>query len=145
MDTGGKELKILFWMIAVFAAVFFLPLGKRTVYDSCRCYPRPCGNGMHRNTLCCVCFQRSLLQVSLPYSSVRVPVLRYFGANAKMDLLYGCSRFWWYSCRMFMYHSAALYEYLQTGGRIGSGCRLPLFRSGNQYPVNYPDGTDSGF
>lgn len=30
---------------------------------------------MHRNTLCCVCFQRSLLQVSLPYSSVRVPCL----------------------------------------------------------------------
>lgn len=54
MDTK-KELKILFWMIVVYAAVFFMPLGNErfmTAVDA----TLDLANGMRRNTLCYVCF-----------------------------------------------------------------------------------------
>lgn len=60
MDTK-KELKILFWMIVVFAAVFFMPLGSErfmTAVDA----TFDLANGMRRNTSCYACFPPFSLQ-----------------------------------------------------------------------------------
>ena len=60
MDTK-KELKILFWIIVVYAAVFFMPLGNErfmTAVDATTLL-----NGMRRNTLCYVCFPSFSSQV----------------------------------------------------------------------------------
>lgn len=61
MDTK-KELKILLWVVIVFAAVFFMPLGSErfmTAVDA----TLDLTNGMRRNMSYCVCCLLSSLLV----------------------------------------------------------------------------------
>ena len=60
MDTK-KELKILFWMIVVFVAVFFMPLGSER-FMTLSMQPLTLPNGMRRNTSCYACFPPFSLQ-----------------------------------------------------------------------------------
>ena len=86
MDTK-KELKILFWMIAVFAAVFFLPLGSErfttalgATLDLAKWYAQ-------EHVVLCLLpafFIAGVIAVFVSQGSV----LKYFGANAKKWLSY---------------------------------------------------------
>ena len=86
MDTR-KELKILFWMIAVFAAVFFLPLGSErfmtaidATLDLAKWYAQ-------EHVVLCLLpafFIAGVIAVFVSQGSV----LKYFGANAKKWLSY---------------------------------------------------------
>ena len=86
MDTR-KELKILFWMIAVFAAVFFLPLGSErfmtavdATLDLAKWYAQ-------EHVVLCLLpafFIAGVIAVFVSQGSV----LKYFGANAKKWISY---------------------------------------------------------
>ena len=86
MDTK-KELKILFWMIVVFAAVFFMPLGSErfmtavdATLDLAKWYAQ-------EHVVLCLLpafFIAGVIAVFVSQSSV----LKYFGANAKKWLSY---------------------------------------------------------
>ena len=86
MDTR-KELKILFWMIAVFAAVFFLPLGSErfmtavdATFDLAKWYAQ-------EHVVLCLLpafFIAGVIAVFVSQGSV----LKYFGANAKKWISY---------------------------------------------------------
>ena len=86
MDTK-KELKILFWMIVVFAAVFFMPLGSErfmtavdATLDLAKWY-------VQEHVVLCLLpafFIAGVIAVFVSQSSV----LKYFGANAKKWLSY---------------------------------------------------------
>lgn len=86
MDTK-KELKILFWMIVVFAAVFFMPLGSErfmtavdATFDLTKWYAQ-------EHVVLCLLpafFIAGVIAVFVSQASV----LKYFGANAKKWLSY---------------------------------------------------------
>ncbi len=86
MDTK-KELKILFWMIVVFAAVFFMPLGSErfmtavdATFDLAKWYAQ-------EHVVLCLLpafFIAGVIAVFVSQGSV----LKYFGANAKKWLSY---------------------------------------------------------
>ena len=141
MDTK-KELKILFWMIVVFAAVFFLPLGSErfmtavdATLDLAKWYAQ-------EHVVLCLLpafFIAGVIAVFVSQGSV----LKYFGANAKKWISYTVAAVSGgilavCSCTI----PATLYKHLQARSRIGAGYRLSLFRSGYQYSVNYFNGTD---
>ena len=68
--NNKKELTILFWMTAIFAVIFFMPLGNErfmTALDATLDLP----NGMRKNTWCYACSPHSSSQESLLYSSAR--------------------------------------------------------------------------
>lgn len=82
-----KELKILFWMIAVFTAVFFLPLGSErfmtavdATLDLAKWYAR-------EHVVLCLLPAFFIAGVIAVFVS-RGSVLKYFGANAKKWLSY---------------------------------------------------------
>lgn len=111
MDTK-KELKILLWVVIVFAAVFFMPLGSErfmtavdATLDLTKWYAQ-------EHVVLCLLpafFIAGVIAVFVSQGSV----LKYFGANAKkVALLHGGCRFGRYSCRMFVYDSASLYKHL---------------------------------
>ena len=86
MDTK-KELKILFWMIVVFVAVFFMPLGSErfmtavdATFDLAKWYAQ-------EHVVLCLLpafFIAGVIAVFVSQGSV----LKYFGANAKKWLSY---------------------------------------------------------
>lgn len=86
METK-KELKILFWMVVVFAGVFFLPLGSErfmtaieATFDLSKWYAR-------EHVIMCLLpafFIAGVIAVFISQASV----IRYFGANAKKWLSY---------------------------------------------------------
>ena len=86
MDTK-KELKILFWMIVVYAAVFFMPLGNErfmtavdATLDLAKWYAQ-------EHVMLCLLptfFIAGVIAVFVSQGSV----LKYFGANAKKWLSY---------------------------------------------------------
>lgn len=91
MDTK-KELKILFWMIVVYAAVFFMPLGNErfmtavdATLDLAKWYAQ-------EHVMLCLLptfFIAGVIAVFVSQGSV----LKYFGANAKKWLSYTAAVF----------------------------------------------------
>lgn len=138
MDTK-KELKILFWMIVVYAAVFFMPLGNErfmtavdATLDLAKWYAQ-------EHVMLCLLptfFIAGVIAVFVSQGSV----LKYFGANAKKWLSYTAAAV---SGSILAVCSCTIlplvYEYLQTGRRVRPCYSLSLFRPSHQYFIHHFD------
>lgn len=134
-----KELKILFWIVAVFAAVFFLPLGSErfmtaidATLDLAKWYAQ-------EHVVLCLLpafFIAGVIAVFVK-SGVGIEIL--WSEREEVGILLRCRHFRRHTGGMFLYHLAAVHQYLQAWSRIRSRGGVSLFRSGNQYFIHYPD------
>ena len=149
--NNKKELTILFWMIAIFAMVFFMPLGNErfmtaidATLDLAKWYAQ-------EHVVLCLLPAFLIAGVIAVFVS-QGAVLKYFGANAKKWLSYTiaalCGSFFrhlrWNSGCLLLYNPTVIYKHIQTRSRTRPGHCFPLFRPGDQYFINYPNGSHLG-
>lgn len=138
MDTK-KELKILFWMIVVYAAVFFMPLGNErfmtavdATLDLAKWYAQ-------EHVMLCLLptfFIAGVIAVFVSQGSV----LKYFGANAKKWLSYTAAAV---SGSILAVCSCTILPLFTSiykrGAGLGPCHSLSLFRPSHQYFIHHFD------
>ena len=131
-------------MTAIFAMIFFMPLGNErfmtaidATLDLAKWYAQ------EHVVLCLlprILHRRSHCRIRQPGSGTQI--LR--GKRQEMVILHDSRHLRWNLSRLFLHDTTVIYKHIQARSRARPGHCFPLFRPGDQYFINYPNGSHLG-
>ena len=127
-----------------FRSDLFHATRQRAVHDRHWCHTRPCPmvcartrgampapRILHRRSHCCI---------RQPGSGTQI--LR--GKRQEMVILHDSRHLRWNLSRLFLHDTTVIYKHIQARSRARPCHCFPLFRPGDQYFINYPNGSHLG-